>query len=277
VTTTGDQFGLVAVRQEQVGQRQDRREHPGDVRTRANDVQHRHHSRVAGNAEQAGDPFAAERRVETKSADVQRPAAANRLRRDFRAGELGIRAGSMDKPPVLAAHVDDHRRGGLRGRGERDLIAGDSFGRQRGCDMASQHIVTDASGHAGPQAESRQIDGHIRCAAADRQVNPVRHLQPAGWRHTRNRRADVIRDNDAGAEDVERGGRGWRSESGRFGRQRSDIRDRTARWLRHLVILTRNDLRLRLSAFTWRLQPVERRNMLFVRSLAAGPVKSLAS
>jgi hypothetical protein len=69
---------------------------------------------------------------------------------------------------------------------------------------SAENVTSDSADDGRPDSHLRQIDGGIGRTATDRQNEPFRHDQLAGRGEVRNRRTNMIRDNDPGAKDLRR-------------------------------------------------------------------------
>jgi hypothetical protein len=108
----------------------------------------------------------------------------------------------VDEAPVLAGDVDDERLAGvgLRADGEgRHIYA---LLAQHVGDGPAEDVAADAADDRGRHAHARQIDGDVGRTAADGQEEAVRQHQLAGGRQVADGGADVVGDDDAGAQDV---------------------------------------------------------------------------
>ena len=74
--------------------------------------------------------------------------------------------------------------------------------RSMSVDDPAEDVAADPADDGGRHAHLGQIDGHVGRAAADGQQHAVGHDQLARGRQVRDGRADVVGDDDAGAQDV---------------------------------------------------------------------------
>ena len=140
-----------------------------------------------------------ERRHKEISPYVKHLALLDKLGRDVLGRHHGICAGGVDKPPIFAFDVDDQR--GRRGDARQHAYAAhvDAAVLERLDRELPEYIVSHTPGHSDLYSQPRQIHRDVCGVSPDRQRQLVGHNQLALCGTRRDRRSQVIDNQDSGA------------------------------------------------------------------------------
>ncbi len=133
---------------------------------------------------------------------------------------MSIGGGCVDEAAVLAGDVDDLGRAGVEIVSDVQDRTVDLGFVEHLADEPAEDVVSDRTGHGGCQSESGHVDRAVGGTATDRECQGRGFDQHAGGGQFGDRFADMVGDNNAGTQAIERFGwdvchvRGSESEAG---------------------------------------------------------------
>ena len=204
VLFAGDQFAFILVRQKHIHVRKQAVEVRQVLALCGHDdVEHRLDAAGTGRGENGNQLFLRDAGHHEIAAKVEYSDLIQKLQWNVGRPEVAIGAERVDEAPILALYVDDKGlaridAGTRLDGGHIDVCIAQDIG-----DDATKDISADAPDDGDARLHLGEIDGRVRRTAANGQQHAVGHHEFASRGEMRDRRTHVIRDDDAGAKDVD--------------------------------------------------------------------------